>query len=294
MTRGILVTGAGGFVGGRLVEWLRARSQPVTGWTRATVDLGERDAVAAAMDDLKPDIIFHLAAIPARAGDTDWQSITREVEMLNHLACFMPPTARLVYCGSMAEIGYSGVHDEQVWCRPNTLYGAAKYAGTNRSLALAQQGYAIRVARLFGVYGPGEGKQRLIPALAAKLALGQPVALSDGQQIRDFVYVDDVCAALWALATNDDFGASALVNVGTGVGLKVEEACQSVSAIVGADPGLLQFGALPRRHVDEQQLVASVGLLRHSTGLTLGQRLSGPDPVVVSYVRDLAASSCSD
>ncbi len=293
MSLGILVTGAGGFVGGRLVEWLCERSQSVTGWTRATVDLENRDAVDAAMDRLRPDVVFHLATIPARANDTDWRSIAREVAMLDGLARSMPRTARLIYCGSMAEIGHSGIHDEQVWCQPNTLYGAAKFAGTNRSLALAQRGYAITVARLFGVYGPGEGKSRLIPALALKLARGQPVALSDGQQVRDFVHVDDVCATLWALATNTDPDAPALVNIGTGQGLSVKKVCQVVAKIIGVDPSLLQFGALPRRYVDEHELVASVALLRRSTGLTLDQRFIGPDKAIFDYVMGLTTTHLS-
>lgn len=294
MSGTILVTGAGGFIGGRLVTWLRQRSQSVTQWTRATVDLENRDAVDAAMDVLRPDIVFHLAAISARVDDTDWRLIAREVEMLDWVARSMPQTARLVYCGSMAEIGHSGVHDEQVWCRPNTLYGEAKFAGTNRSLALAQQGYSIRVARLFGVYGPGEGGSRLIPSIVAKLVRGQSVELSDGQQVRDFVHVDDVCAALWALATSPDRCLPALVNIGTGQGLKVEAVCRLVTKVIGADSGRLLFGALPRRHVDEEQLVANVELLRETTGLTLDQRLVSQDQLVIDYIIGLAASHQPD
>ena len=290
MTRQILVTGAGGFIGGRMRDWLEERSIPVTGWTRADVDLENRAAVAEAMSALNPGIVLHLAAIPARADDSDWRLIARETAMLDSLAGSLPPDALLIYCSSMAEIGFSGVHDEQVWCRPRTLYGMAKYAATNRALALAGAGRAIRVARLFGVYGPGEGTQRLIPHLVSKLARSEPAELSDGRQIRDFVHVDDVCAALWALAATPVTSLPGLINIGTGHGLSVAAVARAVAAALGTDPKLLQFGAIGRRHVDEAELVAHVGLLRETTGLALPQHAIGPAPRFVDYVNDLSSA----
>lgn len=290
MTRQILVTGAGGFIGGRMRGWLDERSIPVTGWTRADVDLEDRAAVARAMSALNPGIVLHLAAIPARADDDDWRLIARETAMLDSLAEALPPEALLIHCSSMAEIGISGTHDERVWCRPHTLYGMAKYAATSRALALAGAGRAVRVARLFGVYGPGEGAQRLIPHLVSKLARSEPAKLSDGRQIRDFVHVDDVCAALWALASTPVTSLPGLVNIGTGHGLVVAEVARAVAATLGADPMLLQFGAIGRRHVDEAELVAQVGLLRETTGLALPQHAIGPAPRFVDYVNDLASA----
>ena len=288
MTRQTLVTGAGGFIGKRMSGWLAARSIPVTGWTRADVDLEDRSAVAGALSALDPGIVFHLAAIPARPDDSDWRLIAREVAMLDSLVEALPQAAMLIYCGSMAEIGHSGTHDEQVWCRPRTLYGMAKYAGTNRALAHAGAGRAVRVARLFGVYGPGEGPLRLIPNLVSHLARAEPAKLSDGRQIRDFVHVDDVCAALWAMASAPVARLLGLINIGTGHGVSVAEVARAVAATLGADPALLQFGAIERRHVDEAELVARVSLLQQATGLILPQHAIGPATKFVDYVNALA------
>lgn len=271
--------------------WLEGQSIPVTGWTKADVDLEDRAAVTKALSELDPKIVLHLAAIPARADDTDWGLIARETAMLDSLAEALPRDARLIYCSSMAEIGRSGAHDEQVWCRPQTLYGMAKYAATNRALALASAGRAVRVARLFGVYGPGEGAQRLIPSLVSRLARSEPAKLSDGRQIRDFVHVDDVCMALWAIASAPVADFPDLINIGTGHGISVAEVSRSVAATLGVDPALLQFGAIGRRHVDETELVARVDLLRQATGLVLHQHASGPAPRFVDYVNELASSS---
>ena len=274
--------------------WLEGRSVPVTGWTRADVDLEDRAAVAGAMSALNPGIVLHLAAIPARAADSDWRLMARETAMLDSLAEALPPDALLIHCSSMAEIGISGTHDERVWCRPRTLYGMAKYAATNRALALAGAGRAVRVARLFGVYGPGEGAQRLIPGLVSQLARSEPAKLSDGRQIRDFVHVDDVCVALWAMASAPVASLPGLINIGTGHGLSVAAVARAVAATLGADPALLQFGAIGRRHVDEAELVANVRLLQETTGLALPQHADGPAPRFVDYVNGLASALPDD
>lgn len=282
----VLVTGAGGFIGRRMVAWLAARGIAATGWTRADVDLEDAAAVADAVAALDPAIILHLAAIPARSSDSDWRLIAREAAMVDALAAALPFGATLVCCGSMAEIGHSGIHDEHVQCRPHTLYGMAKYAGTSRALAMVAEGRSIRVARLFGVYGPGEGPQRLIPSLVSRLARAEPVMLSDGLQVRDFVHVDDVCAALWALASAPDGGAPGLVNVGTGQGISVADVCRSVADALGADHALLHFGAIERRYVDETELVARVGPWLRSAGLD--SQAIWPTPAFLDYVHALA------
>lgn len=289
MSRPVLVTGAGGFIGGRMRGWLERRSIPVAGWTRAEVDLEDPAAVAAVMTALDPAIVLHLAAVPARAQDTDWRLIARETAMLDALAGAMQGDAVLVYCGSMAEIGHPGTHDEAVPCRPQTLYGMAKYAATNRALALAGMDRTVRVARLFGVYGPGEGASRLIPSLVSRLSRGDPAPLSDGQQIRDFVHVDDVCSALWAIATATGADVPPLLNVGTGQGISVADVCRAVASVLNADPALLEFGAIERRHVDENELVACTRRLRQATGLALTQYAIGPAGRFVDYVEQLAA-----
>ena len=280
------MTGARGFIGGRMVAWLEARSIPVVGWTREQVDLEDHDSVAAAVLELDPSLVLHLAAVPARSADTDWQLIAQEVSMLDALAAALPEATTLVYCGSMAEIGHSGIHDEQVWCRPNTLYGMAKFAGTNRALALAASGRSLKVARLFGVYGPGEASHRLIPTLVRQLVRSEQVKLSDGLQVRDFVHVDDVCTALWCLASRA--GTPTLVNIGTGKGVKVGDVSRLVADILKVDAQLLQFGAIPRRHVDEEMLVANTVLLHEATGLRLAQHFFEPENLLCEYVRELA------
>jgi nucleoside-diphosphate-sugar epimerase len=187
----------------------------------------------------------------------------------------------------MAEFGYAGIFDERAPCRPDTSYGAAKLACTHYALAtrLTHQ-LDIRVARLFGVYGPGENAQRLLPKLVPSLLAGKAVPLSDGLQLRDFVHVDDVTAALQALAEIAQ-PPGPLINIGTGVGVTVRAVCEMVADILGADPELMQFGALPRRIVDQDVLVAKTEMLALLHDVPAQRWLAREQ--VENYVRALAA-----
>jgi nucleoside-diphosphate-sugar epimerase len=253
----VLVTGAAGFIGARMLQWLQTRGVQARGWTRATVDLLQAAQVASALRELQPSTILHLAARPVGRLDDLWTVPADEAAMLRHLIDCMPPSATLVYTGSMAEYGSSGCLDEHLSCSPATSYGFSKLCATQLALATrVTRQLDVRVARLFGVYGPGEGPSRLFPFLVSRLVRGEPVPLSDGLQVRDFVHVDDVCAALWAYAMQSD-RPPPVVNIGSGVGVSVRAACEAVADELGVDRNLLRFGAVARRSVDEPCLIAS-------------------------------------
>jgi GDP-4-dehydro-6-deoxy-D-mannose reductase len=259
----ILVTGASGFIGHRLLGHIGGSGADPIGWTRADGDLRDRDAVRARISDIRPDRVFHLAAEPPQPVPEPWTRIADEQAMLANIAYAMPGHCRLIYAGSMAEYGRSGVLHETDQCTPDTGYGCAKFSGTTLAIALRSTlGADIRVGRLFGAYGPGEGAARLLPTVLARLRSGEPMPLSDGNQIRDFVHVDDACAALLALSEAPTTSAPAIVNIGTGTGVSVRHVCETIAVILGADAGLLQFGARPRRLVDQDSLVAGTDELQ--------------------------------
>lgn len=287
-----LVTGANGFIGRRLVAALARRGNEIVGWTRAMGDLRDGSAVARALTDLRPTTIYHLAAGNAALTEADWTVPADEVRMLANLAEAMPDGARLIHTGSVAEYGRSGTLDERDPCRPRSVYGFAKAAASDHALALvATRGLDIRVARLFGVFGPGEADRRLVPHLVSHLSAGRPVPLGDGGQVRDFIHVDDVCDRLIALADITSPPVR-LLNIGTGVGVTVRQACETVAALLGADPALLRFGALPRRPIDEDVLIARTDRLA-ALGPVPAQHWFTDDGKVADYVGALR-DTCTD
>jgi nucleoside-diphosphate-sugar epimerase len=258
----IVVTGAAGFIGKRLAELLELQGETVVRWTRTMGDLRDPVAVAIVMREIDPSLIFHLAACSGSAAQTEWDLPAGEVAMVQNLADALPPGGKMVHAASMSEFGYGGTLTETSPKRPRSIYGFAKACATDRALVLSASGACdIRVGCLFGVYGPGEAGQRLVPYLVSHLANGREATLGDCKRLRDFVHVDDVCRLLIQLAQLAN-PPQTMVNIGTGVGVTIEQVGGKVARWLDADPKLLCYGVQPTRPIDEDILVADTSQLR--------------------------------
>jgi nucleoside-diphosphate-sugar epimerase len=284
----MLVTGAGGFIGRRLCQHLAAAGHSVVACVRRAnglpgqvpIDVADRPAFSALVKSARPQSILHLASAgvaPQRAHD-----LTVVADNLALADSVVNAAAEIEGCavvcaGSMAEYGAqdAALH-ETLPTNPGptlTSYAIAKLAAGLHARALGHRlGVAVTVARLFGVYGPGEPAHRLFPALLAGLAAGRPVELSDGLQRRDFVHVDDVCTCLITLATRGQ--GNLLVNIGCGESVVVADVCRRIASMVNADASLLHFGARPRSPGDADLLMADVSVLKAVVGHVPPARLA--------------------
>jgi nucleoside-diphosphate-sugar epimerase len=155
--------------------------------------------------------------------------------------------SRLVTAGSSSEYGtVAGAMDETLACAPDDAYGVAKLAGGLLARTVARDlGLQTAHLRLFSVYGAGEDPRRLVSSVASALLDGRPVDLTPGEQVRDFVHVDDVAEALLHAASAPGLdGVTA--NVGTGVQSTVHDLCLRLAGLTDGHD-LLRFGARPYR-----------------------------------------------
>lgn len=281
----ILLTGATGFVGQRLVSMLTARGDhvcalgrtasqhsAVTNFITPSLDI---DAIANTLNNETFDAIIHLAAAGVHPTDRDDFTLMKINTLLTGAIVTIAKQVNVkavVIAGSSAE--YQSVatdkpikEDEK--CETQKLYGASKAAGT--LLALAQsavQQMPVAVMRVFNVFGPGEAAHRLLPCLIRDLSNGQPVKLSAGTQVRDFIYIDDACSGLITAMDcllNKKMG-SGIYNLSTGVGHSVADFALTASRLLKTDPTLLQLGALPMRPDDLPYVVGDSTLFQTCSG----------------------------
>jgi UDP-glucose 4-epimerase len=151
---------------------------------------------------------------------------------------------------------------------PLDPYAASKVAATEMALTYHRSfGVTTTVVRPFVVYGPREPRQRLFPSLfAAASGEGGDVACTPGQQIRDFVYVDDVAAGSLRALTSAQAGGE-VINLGTGIGTSVRDAVRLAVEISGGRVRP-QFGALPYRPGEPKRMVASTDKCARLLGWT--------------------------
>ncbi len=160
----------------------------------------------------------------------------------------------MVGVGTCAEYDWAtGWLDESTPLRPATRYGAAKAAVGVALPGLARSVDATAAwARVYFVYGPGEGGERLVPSVAGALLAGCRVPTSAGHQRRDFLEVGDVARALAVLVGADVSGP---VDVAGGDPVPVRQVVESVAGLVGR-PELVGWGERPA-DPDDAPVIAS-------------------------------------
>jgi nucleoside-diphosphate-sugar epimerase len=276
----LLVTGAAGFLGRHCLEALEGRGFEIHALSRSTksslhshgfawhsCDLLQRGASTELIEKIRPSHVLHLAwyATPGKfwqaRENQSWVGATEEL----WLAFAESGGQRFVGAGSCAEYGlHSGECFESVTAlEPESLYGKCKLA-TQRRIASRVQDSGVRTAwgRIFFMYGPFEPPDKVVPYVIRSLLSGQPALCSSGDQILDFLHVQDVASALVALLNDDD--ASGVFNIGSGVPVRLREVLSEIGRSTDAEQ-LIQFGAR-RSSMPQEQIWANIQKITSQTG----------------------------
>jgi nucleoside-diphosphate-sugar epimerase len=243
MTR-YVVTGGAGFIGSALVRALLARGDGqvcvvdnlLTGreenldavreqieWRRADI----RDAVAMGAAFQGADVVFHLAAIPSVPRSIQDPSPSHTVNIDGAfnvlLACANNKVRRVVYAASSSAYGDTAVLPkvETMLPQPKSPYAVQKLAGEHYSRVFdACFGLETVALRFFNVYGerqdpssPYSGVLSLF--MKALIERSAPSIFGDGEQTRDFTYVEDVAALCLKAAVAPGVGGK-MYNAGDG------------------------------------------------------------------------------
>src|SRR5207249_3228502 len=160
---------------------------------------------------------------------------------------------RLVQTGTCGEYGpIDGPIGESMACRPQSSYTATVHAAVTMSQALAfETGREVVILRPFGPYGPGDRPERLIPYVVSRLIVGEAADVSDGDQLRDYSFVDDHIRALLLAATRPLSRVAPVYNIGSGGPIRVRALLEAIAAAVGEGAaGRPGFGARPHRRAE--------------------------------------------
>jgi nucleoside-diphosphate-sugar epimerase len=233
----------------------------------------ERDTIVRAVAGRKYDVVFHLAAYGVTPGSRDpgitFTTNVAGTDAVVHAAAEVAAQA-LVYVGSCSEyeeppIGVL-VGEEATLARTG-LYGVSKAAAGMWGQALAAHlGVPFQWMRLFNVFGPGEAEHRLIPSILSHLSLEKPVPLSPGEQVRDFLFVEDAVEGLVAAADAALVGRLGPFNLCSGRPIRVKDVALAVADALGKPSELLDFGTLSYRPDECLWLVGRADRFRDVTG----------------------------
>lgn len=261
-----LVTGAAGFIGSHLAERLVALGHSVR--VVDNLSTGNEANLASSADEIEflradlcdidvcrravagIDVVFHVAALPSvpRSIKDPWASHAANVNATMRLleACIEAKVARIVYSSSSSVYGDTPVlpKTESAEPLPRSPYAASKLAGEQYVLAFARAGLIEGVAlRYFNVFGPRQSPRSayaaVVPSFFQAALEGRPAVLyGDGEQTRDFTYVENVVDAnlLAAMAPAAIVNGWA-INVGAGMRTSLLRLVEMVGSISGRPLG---------------------------------------------------------
>lgn len=278
----ILLTGAAGFVGSHVLRALVHGGAQVTAVVRPGADLSRIEDVVPHVAIVEHDIVAELNPIPRSVGRIDcvvhlaWHarpgSYLDSMANVDHLrASLRLMTAlegrgcrRFVAVGTCVEYDTRpGLLTEEAPLRPLSLHASTKTALYLTAQAWARdRGISFAWPRLFFVYGPGERHGRLVPDVVTGLLAGLPVDTTFGEQVRDYLHVEDMADAYARVALSNVEGA---INIGSGHPVVVRDVIAKLAAIIGR-PELIRWGAKPPRAYDPPFVCADPARLRRELG----------------------------
>jgi UDP-glucose 4-epimerase len=261
MTR-VLVTGGGGFVGSNLVRALLERGddvrvldnfstgarQNLTGLDVEIVEgeLRSYERVHNAVQGV--EVVYHLGAlgsVPRSVQDPLTSNAVNVEGTLNVLlAARDVGVRRVVFSSSSSIYGSTGElpRTEAMSPDPISPYGVAKLAAERYCVSFSRvyEQFETVVLRYFNVFGPRQTPfsqyAAVIPLFVTAIAAGEPVTIyGDGEQFRDFTYVDNVCDATIRAATVPAANGR-IFNVAAGSPATVNQLAESIGRIVGREP----------------------------------------------------------
>ncbi|MEM3433305.1 MAG: SDR family NAD(P)-dependent oxidoreductase [Candidatus Methanomethyliaceae archaeon] len=285
--RTCLVTGGAGFIGSHIADRLIEAGYRVVIIDNESTGLKENvnpQAIYLKGDITRPndlkkafsfgiDAVFHIAgqASTIRSFNNPLNDlIVNVIGTLNILRmCLKYKVPRLMYASSMTVYGHPTriPVPESEPCKPISYYGITKFAAERYIHATAERvdlGFDFHVTsfRMFNVYGERQSLenpyQGVVGIFIGNVLRGEPITIySDGEQSRDFVYIQDVVEA-WMAALDNEAAYEQVFNLGTGIQRSINELVDVILRAFGHSRKTYPIRYAPVRPGDQRYMAADI------------------------------------
>jgi len=273
----VLVTGGNGYLGTFLVKALQKENANVYIVSRNAelfynhflIDITDFEALNKVIQEIRPDIVYHLAANISRNRDF---SIYEEMEKtnvtgtLNLLQSLQNLEAHFIFASSSEIYGNNkSPFNENQMPKPVSPYSLSKI---NAEMLI--QTYCLNYnkkytnLRIFNFYGENMPEDFFIPQMINSLKRGEDFLMTKGEQTRDFLYVDDVVNALLLTAKNTN-SYNETMNVCSGKGTQLSELANEVNSKMKTKSKII-IGAIPYRENEVWEMIGSNAKIKEKIG----------------------------
>ncbi len=277
----ILITGISGFIGSSIAESL-VKKYNVSAVIRKSTNLWRckeflADVNFKYIEQLSDnnvnqmeeyDAIIHCAWDGVENKDRDnWIKQIGNISILFSLINKYK-TKKIICFGSQAEYGIEGRLDENIICKPNTSYGAAKAALKDLLQTFcAQKQIELYWLRIFSLYGPKQDTKWFIPNAIIRMLRNEPLDLTKCEQKYDYLFIKDLVDSIGFILENKI--PADVYNLSGNSSHKLYSVIEKIKDIVNSN-STINFGKLPYRQNQPMHIEgdSSKFLSRSSLSLT--------------------------
>lgn len=240
----ILIVGGTGFLGTNLILSLKKfRKFEITSISRKlpkkklkqknlkfiSADLSNFENLKKNLKHKNYDVIINLGGNINHQDKKDTNSSHYEL-CKNLIKYFNSKEKLFIQAGSSLEYGKAKSPNlENIKCLPNTIYGKSKFKST---LLLKKSKFNYVALRLYQIYGPHQKINRIIPLAIYNLLKKNYFESSSGEQIRDFMYIDDFTQLILKILFSKNI-ISGVYNVGSGNPISVKKVLKKIEHLTG-------------------------------------------------------------
>ncbi|MBK9195468.1 MAG: NAD(P)-dependent oxidoreductase [Flavobacteriales bacterium] len=288
MSKKVLITGGAGFIGSALSKHLQEEGHEVFVLDNLSfgrrglagvpdnrffkVDIRDRAATQQVMDDTRPNIVLHLAAVhfipycnqhPAEAADININGTINVLE-----AAGSKGSVEQVFVASTAAVYpiADGAMSEDHATGPMDIYGTTKLATEKLASEFhLRTKVPVIVGRFFNAFGPNETNPHLFPEIQKQVLGGaRTLKLGNLDPKRDYIHTEDMSRAMSALLGMGQTGIGTF-NIGRGIEYSVREIVEAFERQLG-DKLTIEVEQARVRKVERMHLLADVRKLKSATG----------------------------
>ncbi len=297
----VLLTGASGFIGYHCLPILVKRGYQIyavssrpnrsslkdVSWHQT--DLLDPIRVRELFKTLKPTHLLHMAWYTGYSdryiSSENYRWVQASLNLVEEFS--LHGGQRVVMAGTCAEYDWKNefCSENLVDLSPSTVYGKSKQdLHAQFEKILRREGLSGAWGRIFFLYGPGENSKRLVPSVIRSLLQNKPARCSHGNQVRDFLYVDDAADALVTLLESDLIGH---LNIASGESVKLKKIIRMIAKKLKREE-MVSLGAVPAPEDEPLRLSADVCRLSQELGWQRKYNLSqGIDQTIRWWKREL-------
>lgn len=259
----VVITGAQGFIGRRLVDYFLDKGYIVSGWGREDsglnepwfrkVDMENSEKVEKELKTDCPDIIIHCAG-SANVGESvlfPERDFTGNVLLTHNLLVAMHRLGlnhvRVVFLSSAAVYGNpsSLPISEEMALNPLSPYAMHKILCEDICrYYIRNYNMNIKIARIFSAYGRGLKKQIFWDMYQKYLKTDKLEMFGTGQESRDYIHIDDLAKAICLIATTDS--EHILFNVANGRDISIRHVTECFADCINIDRAVISFNGVVR------------------------------------------------